>query len=88
MKKIKRALISVSDKENILDLAKVLIDYNVEIISTGARLYVRCFTVIVEVHWLIKQVQRQSVIKRLIDCMLDVAIKMQDLVLYLYKHLK
>lgn len=35
MKKIKRALISVSDKENILDLAKVLIDYNVEIISTG-----------------------------------------------------
>ena len=35
MKKIKRALISVCDKENILDLAKVLIDYNVEIISTG-----------------------------------------------------
>jgi len=35
MKKIKRALISVSDKKNILDLAKVLIDYNVEIISTG-----------------------------------------------------
>ena len=35
MKKIKRALISVSDKENILDLAKVLIHYNVEIISTG-----------------------------------------------------
>ncbi|NOZ35687.1 MAG: bifunctional phosphoribosylaminoimidazolecarboxamide formyltransferase/IMP cyclohydrolase [Chlorobi bacterium] len=33
--KIKRALISVSDKTGITDLAKVLKKYNVEIISTG-----------------------------------------------------
>lgn len=33
--KIKRALISVFDKENILDLAKFLISENVEIISSG-----------------------------------------------------
>lgn len=35
MIKIKRALISVSDKAGILDLAKTLIKYNVEILSTG-----------------------------------------------------
>ena len=33
--KIKRALISVSDKENIVELAKILCDFGVEIISTG-----------------------------------------------------
>ena len=35
MIKIKRALISVSDKKNILELAKKLISQNVEILSTG-----------------------------------------------------
>ena len=35
MIKIKRALISVSDKDKLLDLAKVLTDYDVEILSTG-----------------------------------------------------
>ena len=33
--KIKRALISVSDKTGILEFAKFLADNNVEIISTG-----------------------------------------------------
>jgi phosphoribosylaminoimidazolecarboxamide formyltransferase / IMP cyclohydrolase len=33
--KIRRALISVSDKENLLPLVEVLIQYDVEIISTG-----------------------------------------------------
>jgi phosphoribosylaminoimidazolecarboxamide formyltransferase/IMP cyclohydrolase len=35
MKKIKRALISVSDKNNLIDLLKVLKKYNIEIISSG-----------------------------------------------------
>ncbi|MCM8801327.1 MAG: bifunctional phosphoribosylaminoimidazolecarboxamide formyltransferase/IMP cyclohydrolase [Candidatus Omnitrophica bacterium] len=35
MLKIKRALISVSDKTGLLDLVKELIKYNVEILSTG-----------------------------------------------------
>ncbi|MDD5019596.1 MAG: bifunctional phosphoribosylaminoimidazolecarboxamide formyltransferase/IMP cyclohydrolase [Candidatus Omnitrophica bacterium] len=35
MLKIKRALISVSDKTGIVDLAKVLVSFGVEIISTG-----------------------------------------------------
>ena len=35
MSKISRALISVSDKSNILELAKILQDFNIEIISTG-----------------------------------------------------
>ena len=35
MIKIKRALISVSDKTGIVDLARVLVNKNVEIISTG-----------------------------------------------------
>lgn len=35
MLKIKRALISVSDKTGIVDLARVLVSFNVEIISTG-----------------------------------------------------
>ena len=35
MMKIKRALISVSDKENILDLAKILASNDIEILSTG-----------------------------------------------------
>ena len=35
MIKIKRALISVSDKDKLLDLAKVLTDFDVEILSTG-----------------------------------------------------
>jgi len=35
MIKIKRALISVSDKEGIIDFAKALIKFNVEILSTG-----------------------------------------------------
>ena len=35
MIKISRALISVSDKSNILELATVLQDFNIEIISTG-----------------------------------------------------
>src|SRR5512135_3296312 len=35
MIKIKRALISVSDKTGIVELAKALRDYNVEILSTG-----------------------------------------------------
>jgi len=35
MIKIKRALISVSDKKGIIDFAKILIKYNVEILSTG-----------------------------------------------------
>ena len=33
--KIKRALLSVSDKTNLIDLAKALDDAGVEIISTG-----------------------------------------------------
>lgn len=36
--KIKRALLSVSDKTGLLDLAKVLEDLNIEIISTGGTL--------------------------------------------------
>ena len=35
MIKIKRALISVSDKKGIINFAKILIKYNVEILSTG-----------------------------------------------------
>jgi phosphoribosylaminoimidazolecarboxamide formyltransferase/IMP cyclohydrolase len=35
MKKIKRALISVSDKNNLIDLLKILKKYNIEIISSG-----------------------------------------------------
>jgi phosphoribosylaminoimidazolecarboxamide formyltransferase/IMP cyclohydrolase len=35
LKRIKRALISVSDKTGLADLAKVLADFGVEIISTG-----------------------------------------------------
>ena len=35
MIKISRALISVSDKSNILELARILQDLNIEIISTG-----------------------------------------------------
>jgi len=35
MRKIKRALISVSDKSGVVDLAKVLADIGVEILSTG-----------------------------------------------------
>ena len=35
MKKIKRALISVSDKNNLINLLKVLKKYNIEIISSG-----------------------------------------------------
>ena len=35
--KIKRALISVTDKTNIEKLAKVLKDYNIEILSTGGK---------------------------------------------------
>ena len=35
MIKIKRALISVSDKRHVLELAKVLTQLNIEILSTG-----------------------------------------------------
>ncbi|MGI9130777.1 MAG: bifunctional phosphoribosylaminoimidazolecarboxamide formyltransferase/IMP cyclohydrolase, partial [Candidatus Methylopumilus sp.] len=35
MIKIKRALISVSEKKGIIDFAKMLIKFNVEILSTG-----------------------------------------------------
>ena len=35
MIKIKRALISVSDKKDIIEFAKILVKYNVEILSTG-----------------------------------------------------
>ena len=35
MVKIKRALISVSDKRNVVELAKILQLANIEIISTG-----------------------------------------------------
>ena len=35
MSKIKRVLISVSDKADIVDFAKELVKYNVEILSTG-----------------------------------------------------
>lgn len=35
MKPIKRALLSVSDKTNILDIAKTLNQLNIEILSTG-----------------------------------------------------
>ena len=35
MAKIKRALLSVSNKENILELAKILKSFNIEILSTG-----------------------------------------------------
>ena len=35
MKKIKRALISVSDKKNLRNLLKILKKFNVEIISSG-----------------------------------------------------
>jgi AICAR transformylase/IMP cyclohydrolase PurH len=37
MIKIKRALISVSDKKGIIDFAKILIKNNVEILSTGGQ---------------------------------------------------
>jgi len=35
MRKIKKALISVSDKSGVVELAKVLADFKVEILSTG-----------------------------------------------------
>ena len=35
MKKIKKALISVSDKKNLKDLLKVLTKYKIELISSG-----------------------------------------------------
>jgi phosphoribosylaminoimidazolecarboxamide formyltransferase/IMP cyclohydrolase len=35
MGKVKRALISVSDKSGVVELAKALVDMNVEILSTG-----------------------------------------------------
>ena len=35
MKKIKRALISVSDKKNLVNLLKVLAKYKIELISSG-----------------------------------------------------
>ena len=35
MKKIQRALISVSDKSNLKELLKILKKYNIEIISSG-----------------------------------------------------
>ena len=35
MIKISRALVSVSDKSNILELVKILQDFNIKIISTG-----------------------------------------------------
>ena len=35
MKKIKRALISVSDKKNLKDLLKILTKYKIELISSG-----------------------------------------------------
>ena len=35
MKKIKKALISVSDKKNLKDLLKILSKYKIEIISSG-----------------------------------------------------
>ena len=35
LKKIKRAIISVSDKSNLKIILKVLKKYNIEIISTG-----------------------------------------------------
>ena len=35
MQKVKRALISVSDKSGVVELARVLADLNVEILSTG-----------------------------------------------------
>ena len=36
MKKIRRALISVSNKQNLKDLLKVLFKYKIELISSGA----------------------------------------------------
>ena len=35
MIKIKRALISVSDKKGIIEFARILLKHNVEILSTG-----------------------------------------------------
>ena len=35
MKKIRRALISVSDKTGISNLAKILVQYDIELLSTG-----------------------------------------------------
>ena len=35
MKKIKKALISVSDKKNLVNLLKVLTKYKIELISSG-----------------------------------------------------
>ena len=35
MKKIKKALISVSDKKNLKNLLKVLAQYKIELISSG-----------------------------------------------------
>ena len=51
MIKIKRALISVSDKKGIIDFAKILIKYNVEILSTGgtAKLFAENNIPVVEV---------------------------------------
>ena len=37
MRKIKRALISVSDKENLKDLLKFLTKHKIEIISSGGK---------------------------------------------------
>ena len=51
MIKIKRALISVSDKKGIIDFAKILIKYNVEILSTGgtAKLFAENNITVIEV---------------------------------------
>ena len=35
MEKIRRAFVSVSDKSGVVELARVLADLNVEILSTG-----------------------------------------------------
>ena len=51
MKKILRALISVSDKTNIIELASLLKKYNVEILSTGgtAKLFIENHIPVIEV---------------------------------------
>ena len=51
MKKILRALISVSDKTDIIELATLLIKHNVEILSTGgtAKLFIKHSIPVIEV---------------------------------------
>ena len=43
MKKIKKALISVSDKKNLKLLLKILIKHKIELISSGGTYKKKCY---------------------------------------------